>query len=172
MTIACAKLYSRHLFKRIRYPLSKLHEDEYTTYKLLFLASNVAEINEPYYAYRINPSSIMNSVFSSKRFDVLEALKYRKIFFENRGEVDLARKTQIAYRTTHAKLIVLANSENKKSEIPAKYRMTLWVALRRLQYELPNDKFTYYLSLVYPNWICPHEYLRKLKKILHIPYPN
>ncbi|MBR2317955.1 MAG: glycosyltransferase family 2 protein, partial [Spirochaetales bacterium] len=39
-TIACGKLYRRRYFETIRYPVGKIHEDEFTTYKILFQNEN------------------------------------------------------------------------------------------------------------------------------------
>ena len=42
--VAWNKLYKKDLFNKIRYPVGKIHEDEYTTYKLLFASKNVIYI--------------------------------------------------------------------------------------------------------------------------------
>lgn len=60
--VAWNKLYKRHLFfnkDNIRYPYGKLHEDTYTTYKLLYYANNIAVFNEPLYYYVQRSGSIM-----------------------------------------------------------------------------------------------------------------
>ena len=45
--VAWGKLYKKELFREIRYPVGKLHEDEFTTYKLLFQYENCAFVNQP-----------------------------------------------------------------------------------------------------------------------------
>ena len=40
--VAWGKLYRKELFCNIRYPFGKLHEDEFTTYKLLFANSKLS----------------------------------------------------------------------------------------------------------------------------------
>jgi glycosyltransferase involved in cell wall biosynthesis len=169
MTVSCAKLFRRTLFFNLRFPKGKLHEDEATTYRALYSANQVVDIKAPFYCYRVNPTSIMNSGFSAKRFDALEALEDRKRFFQEKGEAELIDKTSWAYRTTHAKLIVFAFASGKEDEIPNQYRLSLGNALRCLRKELSDDKYTYYLAKIHPNWLLPHAYLRKIKKILHIP---
>ena len=73
-----SKLFSRDLFKKIRFPEAKLHEDVGTTYRL-FLES--AELNEnskaafgrvPEYVYNLHSSSITNKKFDSKKLDLIE----------------------------------------------------------------------------------------------------
>ena len=60
-TIAWAKLYKKSCFEVIRFPLGKLHEDEFTTYKLYYQAKQVAVISDKLYYYYTVPGSIMNS---------------------------------------------------------------------------------------------------------------
>ncbi len=165
-TVACGKLYARRLFSSLRFPVGMLHEDEATTYQALYAANKVVELSNQLYFYRSNPASIMNSSFSSKRFDALKAFQDRKLFFETHGETALAEKTDWMYRTGHAKLIVLAKSAGKWDEIPQQYRMSVTAALRCLRKELPDDKYTYYLAMVHPSWLRPHAYWRKLKTML------
>lgn len=70
--IAWAKLYRRHLFENIRYPVGRLNEDNLTTYKLLLSSKQtVVTSSEKLYFYRVNNCGIMNGSFSPKRYEVL-----------------------------------------------------------------------------------------------------
>jgi len=60
--IACAKIYKASLFAGIRFPKGKIHEDEYTTYKLLYRASKTVFLNAPLYFYFQRDDSIMGKV--------------------------------------------------------------------------------------------------------------
>lgn len=80
--IACGKLYKKKLFQETRYPVGKLHEDEFTTYKLLFKYVTLAYINQPLYFYFQNADSITNSEWNPKRLDALEAYNEQLAFFE------------------------------------------------------------------------------------------
>lgn len=73
-TIACAKLYSKECFNDIRYPVGKLHEDEFVTHKILFQLPTVSAINVPLYFYYINQEGITKSKWNPKRLHVLEAV--------------------------------------------------------------------------------------------------
>lgn len=79
--VAWGKLYKKDLLRDIRYPIGKLHEDEFTTYKLLFQYSNIAFIKQPLYFYFLNNNSITRSEWNPKRLDALEALNDQKCFF-------------------------------------------------------------------------------------------
>jgi len=72
-TIACAKLYHKSCFETLRYPVGKLHEDEFVTYRLLFAYQKVAVIFAPLYAYYINLEGITKKPWVSKRLDAWEA---------------------------------------------------------------------------------------------------
>lgn len=79
--VAWGKLYRIDLFNKIRYPYGKIHEDEYVTYKLLFKNKHCAFVDMQLYYYYQNPNSIMNSSWSPKRIDVIEAFSERNEFF-------------------------------------------------------------------------------------------
>lgn len=70
---ACAKLYARDLFKNIRYPVGKLYEDQFVTYKLFHISQGVTFINSQMYFYFDRPGSIQNEQFTDKKMDELEA---------------------------------------------------------------------------------------------------
>ena len=57
--MACGKLYNADLWKNLRFPVDRLHEDEYTTYKAIFEAANIAGVRENLYHYTIRSDSIM-----------------------------------------------------------------------------------------------------------------
>ena len=81
-TIACGKLYRKSCFERIRYPVGKLHEDEFVTYRVLFEAEMAAMIDEPLYAYYVNHSGITKSQWRPQRLDSVEALKAQADFMK------------------------------------------------------------------------------------------
>lgn len=81
--IACAKLYRKPLFKDIRYPYGRIHEDEFTTYKVLFQNDKIAVVDKVMYYYYTNPDSIMNKKWNPKRLDAIDAFESRIDFFKD-----------------------------------------------------------------------------------------
>lgn len=79
--VAWNKLYHRSLFNELRYPFGKIHEDEFTTYKMLYESGNIAYCSKKLYYYFINASGITKSGYSLKRLDALEAWEDRCRFF-------------------------------------------------------------------------------------------
>jgi len=86
---AWGKLYKTNLFQVIRYPVGKIHEDAYTTYKLYASATKIAYINQSLYCYFLRPTGIMGRGFSLKSLDIIPALQERLQFFKNLGYEDL-----------------------------------------------------------------------------------
>ena len=80
--IACGKLYKKEHFRSIRYPVGLIHEDEHTTYKLLFATEQVAVIEAPLYYYFQNDFGIMHETWSTKKLTFLDALEIRITFFK------------------------------------------------------------------------------------------
>ena len=80
--VACGKLYHRSLFENLRFPLGKLHEDEFTTYRALYKTGSIGVTNAQLYAYFQNDAGIMRSSWSPRRMDALEAFEQQIAFAE------------------------------------------------------------------------------------------
>lgn len=78
---ACCRLYKKELFRDIRYPVGKLHEDRFTTYKLLFRFKNISVVDFPLYYYFVNEEGIVRSSWSPRKLDNLEACENQLDFF-------------------------------------------------------------------------------------------
>lgn len=70
---ACAKLYERTLFREIRFPLGKLYEDQFITYKIFHYAQGVSYVDQEMYFYFNRMESIQNEPFTIRKMDELEA---------------------------------------------------------------------------------------------------
>lgn len=86
--ISCAKIYKATLFAGFRFPKGKIHEDEYTTYKLLYNAFKTVFLNTPLYFYYQRNDSIMANV-SSDSLRILDALIERYHFFKKNNEKEI-----------------------------------------------------------------------------------
>lgn len=76
------KLYRRRCWDTLRFPIGKICEDAFTTYRLIHNAKRIVMIPEALYCYRIRPESIMTSAFSPKRMDEEEAWRCNYQFIE------------------------------------------------------------------------------------------
>ena len=113
------KIYKRELFNDIRFPKGKYHEDEFTTYKLLYKANKIVDLNLPLVYYRQRDGSIMNSKFNIKRLDALEAF-YEKLQFyrqKNLNGLQQATLSQILSYTYICYINVRDSNIENKTEI-------------------------------------------------------
>lgn len=77
--VAWGKLYHKDLFKKIRYPVGRLHEDIFTTYKLIDQCKKIVVGPGEKYLYRIRKNSISNISFSHRHMDII----YGKLEYAN-----------------------------------------------------------------------------------------
>ncbi len=93
--VAVGKLYRKDCFKTIRFPIGKIHEDEFTTYKLLFMYKKIAVINEVVYAYFQNENGIMAKETSLIGYrgilDGIDAIREQIEFFYKKGFENIAK---------------------------------------------------------------------------------
>ena len=80
--IAWGKIYKKDLFIDIRYPKGKIHEDEFTTYKLLYKYLTIAFIKQPLYYYYRNTNGIMRQKWSLSKLVYLDAYEQQTVFFK------------------------------------------------------------------------------------------
>jgi len=96
-TIACGKLYRRECFTEIRYPVGKIHEDEFTTYRILFQQECVPVISESLYCYRVNNTGITKSKWTPRRLVYFDAAKSQAAFFEEIGKQNAKKRVMRLY---------------------------------------------------------------------------
>lgn len=166
--MAWGKLYRTALFDGIRYPMGKIHEDDATTPKVLYCAEKVVLLSDRLYLYRQRAGSIMSSSFSVKRFDGVLAIESCMEFLREREEEELVQAAKRARQVTQAKLVVRAYHADKQDQIPQKYKISEWKALRILRRSVSDDLYTWFLSLNHPKLTTPHSYVRKLESILKL----
>ncbi len=72
MVSATMKLFPRHFFDHLKFPVGKLHEDVGTTYKLLQKAAKIVFLPDEFYLYVHHENSIINQTFDDRKFDLIE----------------------------------------------------------------------------------------------------
>lgn len=91
--VAWNKLYKRSLWKELRYPKGRIHEDEATTYKIYDKVKKGVFVKERLYAYYQMESSITRKPFSIQRLDCLVALRERIDFYVHKEDLELIVRT-------------------------------------------------------------------------------
>ncbi len=79
--VAWNKLYKKSIFDDIRYPVSKIHEDEFVIHNIYAKAARVACISDALIYYVQRADSIMGREKSMKRLDFAEAFFGRAEFY-------------------------------------------------------------------------------------------
>ena len=165
-TIACAKLYKKECFESIRYPVGKLHEDEFTTYKILFAYAAVSVVEAPLYMYFQNENGIMLSKWNPKRLDALEAYKEQLQFFSTKQFSDI----EIQQSSILLKFLVNNILSLKKSALSytkkiyysliIKYEL-LWLLKKTTKFNLSDDELEWHIGQICPLLIKFYSYLKK-----------
>lgn len=91
-TVSWGKLYKKDCFSSIRFPIGKLHEDEFVSYKILFRFKYITVIEQPLYAHCQNQEELTKQIWSPTRLDRLEALEDQIDFFSEKGYLEIARR--------------------------------------------------------------------------------
>lgn len=113
MIVAWGKLYKTELFEGIRYPIGRIHEDEFTTYKLLDKAEKIAFTTEALLYYWQREDSIMGEGFKLKnKLDYLDALKERAAYFHSTGQSDYSDKSYRSFFTESLAAILTLDERN------------------------------------------------------------
>lgn len=97
-TVVWNKLYPISYFKNVRFPIGKIHEDEFVSYKLLEKASKVAYFNIPLYNYVIRNNSITGTSFKKENIDLFEAYSERIEHYLEIGQYDWTERILFLYK--------------------------------------------------------------------------
>ena len=92
------KIFRFGLFRRLRFPVGMLNEDEFVTYKAVWAAHRIAFTDEKLFYYFQRPDSIMSDVAKKMknnphRYDYLKAYREREKFFGDLGRYEQVQRT-------------------------------------------------------------------------------
>jgi len=96
-TTAWAKVFRKDLFRQLRFPVGKLHEDAFVMHIPLFASGRVAIVPEKLYYYYNNTSSITRSRWNDRKLDGIEAHELRLVYFRDHGYSRAYRRQQEMY---------------------------------------------------------------------------
>ena len=99
--VAWGKLYKAELWKTLRFPIGRLHEDEFTTHRAVFRAGRIAGVKSRLYHYTAREGSIMREPSERSFRDWLEGCSVQAEFLKSRSEraygIALAKKIQVEH---------------------------------------------------------------------------
>ena len=97
IVVQCNKLYKREIFRDIRYPVGRIHEDVYVAHRELYNANKIIFIPGEYYNYVQRTGSIMNKDESiSQIIDAINGYEERIDFFKKIEEEDAYKLSIVA----------------------------------------------------------------------------
>lgn len=107
--VAWGKLYRAELWKSLRFPAGRLHEDEYTVHEAVFGAGHIAGVKKRLYHYTVRDGSIMHT--SDRRDqslrDWLEGCSIQAEFLKTANPkaygIALAKKIQVEHWLGHVR---------------------------------------------------------------------
>lgn len=90
--VAWNKLYRRNMFKDLRFPKGKIHEDEFLVPILLHRANSIVYTSRKLVYYRQRNDSITGVGFTLKKLDYLEALENRINYYKSKKINDMCMR--------------------------------------------------------------------------------
>ncbi len=93
------KLYRKNIWKDLRFPVNRLHEDEFVVHQVLDLSKSFRLVDESLYYYRVREGSITKVKNQKNILDSIEALRNRRDYYRNRGWNQQVIKTRSLERS-------------------------------------------------------------------------
>lgn len=168
---SCVKMYRKKQWENIRFPFDRIHEDRFTTHKLIFQNEYIGVVYEKLYYYYLSGQSILRSAWTPKRLDDLQAVKEQFEFFEKRKLYEAWKKTAVSHLGV---LCGMLKDISKSSPYYETYHPILKKQLRkalreyRKKMDLPMTKYGYIYDMAYPFWMRQYWRVQKILKLLHL----
>lgn len=153
---ACGKIYHRSILKNLRFPLGRINEDEFFTYKAIAGSGKIVVTTAEYYFYYMNSESIMHKERDYIPLDFMDAYAERISFFHDRGDVvaeELSKKEYaIRLMLLYSRCLQDENNKNDKSGILSSYR-EMWQSVKRKSIVDVRERFLLDIFMCFPNQI-------------------
>ena len=144
-TIACAKLYRKECFTNIRYPVGKIHEDEFVTHRILFQYKNIPIVPAPLYAYYVNEEGITKRPWSPARLNIVEAFEAKRKFFKKyHYKQAYLHSVRYLIRVLHISLNQTKDAGMDQEYIRLRRRLASLLIRYRRQYPLNKENMWLY----------------------------
>ena len=115
---ACCKLIRANVLKEIRFPVGRLFEDEFTTYKMYYKSASVVLSDATLYYYYENSTGITMNLDMDKYCDEFDAQCERFNFFVAHGLDTFAEKAALMFLSSARWKLI--ESRNKSAQITKK----------------------------------------------------
>lgn len=118
------------------FPVGKMHEDLFVTYKMVYQCRDIVLLDEALYIYRQNPDSIMHRPFSTKLFDAIEAVN-EMISFAYNVDISLLAAANARKFSLYAQ-ILRAVPDSDLSLISK--QIELWNYIKSYRWKMMTDR--------------------------------
>lgn len=156
------KLYRREILEEIKFPVNKIHEDEFVIHEIIYKCKKIVSIDEKLYKYVQRNGSIMSTIPKVNTLDAVEAICARIQFFEeNRLDElleDTIKRLKYIYDERRFEMTQPKGKTEKRRarEIDSMFRNTYFKYDKTMSVK---SKLKYYFPSIWKN-----VYLRHYKK--------
>lgn len=168
--VAWGKLYKKECFRNLRYPVGKVHEDEFLTHQILFRFPTLVAIPAPLYCYYVNPNGIIRSGQGVYREDLYSALEAQIKYFHDR-HFDEACRSRVRIYMMRIYKEIQRLSENRTSNevltIMKRKKRKKFPAYARILDPFQGDDI-WVLATIYPKQMEIYWFLRAVGQKLRI----
>lgn len=166
-TNAWNKIYKSNVIKNLKFPVGRLNEDEFFTFKALDRANRIVYLYRQCYYYYQRPNSIMGK-YELNRLDMLDGVWERYIFVKEKyPSIEQKAKLSFAFCCLyHYQKLIKNNSIDKdgKGKLKIKdYRKRIHISFK----ETKNFGFINRYSIVISNSCFGMDIIAKLRNILN-----
>lgn len=145
------KLYKKECFMDIRYPIGRIYEDSFTTYKLLFACDEIALIDEDLYYYYVNNDSITLKKWSEKKLDAVYAHEEQLDFFKKNNYKESYKLTNMIYMDCVAQSVDMLSKDEAYQQnyikLKKKFRKLIKKNIKTIY---TSKKLKQYCKIAYP----------------------
>ena len=138
--VAWNKLYKKDLFKEIRYPKGKIHEDEFTSYRLIHQSDKIAVIYSALYYYLQRAGSITGGDIKAKHWDIWQAYSESKAYYRSYNQhefINLVREKEFKeIINMYSQLYLMKNDiecQKKKKILKKRYQKMFYPMIKKSQ---------------------------------------
>lgn len=130
-----AKLYKSNIVKNLKFPIGRLHEDAFFTYKAIYNSRRYVIGTECLYNYRQDrDGSIMSTIIhendSKSKNDIIDAFEERNQFFIDHNEIKFAEQSKAYYYRT---LVTFLRNSSKSSSEQTRLRIANKINLQHIE---------------------------------------
>ena len=163
---AWGKMYKKELFEEIRFPIGRIHEDDFIVPLLMYKAQKVVWISSELYGYRMRENSISHQRFSLKRYDGVRAEEECIRYFNSVVETEIVQVAERRKKELIAYYSLLARKAGIYRDVPKEYQVGKYQAIMTLKKSLPYDTYSYRVAQVYPRYISIEAHIRRALQLI------